>query len=579
MKASSILLLLAALAAGAAAQEAPEYPADWACEDKTPATTYLHIKTSDQCRKVKVTGWAQGGVETFQGIPFAKPLLGYDRFNRPEPAEYGAAIDATQPVKSCMQSGDADVDEDCLTLTVVAPKGAAGSKARLPVMVWIYGGGFVEGSQTYYSRAPLVPYAALSDQPVILVTINYRVGIWGFGYGKEIADAGAANLGHRDQILALQWVQRHIRRFGGCKKKVMVFGQSAGAISIANLLLDTRTKLFRGAIMQSGAASTAPIGPTGSTWQASYDALAKHANCSGEGSLDCLRCLDADDLLDAQEKMKSEFEYSLGFTFAPSIDGDIIPDSPAALLHAGKIAKIPFITGSTKDEGTAFIPQSKLLDTPGAASIALGLLYPAPPPKPIADGIFQRWPAVASEGAPFGTGEATFGLPVVFKQLAAAITDIAFNSRRRWLIRNANLAGNAKTWTYLFNATRPGAGPQLGSTHSDDIAYVLGDVWRKGTEGNYTAAQVELSTQLMDYWIAFAYFADPNNGCLPDWPAHAFPGNKNSLRIQPGALGVIQDDFREDKMDWMNDSVVSKELWQRDAAGAGVVAELRRMSA
>lgn len=263
-----------------------------------------------------------------------------------------------------------------------------------------YGGGFIEGSQIFYNNAALVPYSAVTDQPVILVTINYRLGIWGFGYGKEIAAAGAANLGQRDQILALQWVQKHIRKFGGCKKKVTVFGQSAGAISIANLLLNPQQNLFRGAIMQSGASSTAPIGPTGTTYQGAYDALVAAAGCNGtSSSLACLGKLDQNALLNAQNTMKGQFQYSLGFTFAPSIDGDLIPDSPAELLRAGKVANIPFITGNTKDEGTAFIPQSSLLSTPGAAQIALSLLYPSPPSATIADGIFQRWPADPAQGA------------------------------------------------------------------------------------------------------------------------------------------------------------------------------------
>ncbi|TXT07334.1 hypothetical protein VHUM_03054 [Vanrija humicola] len=525
-----------------------------------------------------------------------------------------------------MQAGVDDIDEDCLTLTITAPKGAANSKARLPVMVWIYGGGFVQGSQVYYNDAALVPYSIVTDQPVVLVTINYRVGIWGFGYGKEIEDAGAANLGHRDQILALQWVQKHIRKFGGCKNKVTVFGQSAGAISIANLLLKARVddkRLFRGAIRQSGAASSAPLAKTGEAWQGAYDALVAAAGCNDTcthpDSLDCLRQLDAGDLLKAQVAMRAKFEYSLGFVFGPSIDGDIIPDSPAALLHAGKVAKVPFITGTTKDEGTAFIPQSGLLATPGAANIALGLLYPATPAKQLADGIFQRWPADPAQGAPFGTGSDLFGLPAAFKQLSAAITDIAFNSRRRWLLRNANLAGNAKTWSYFFNATGPCEEPQLGSewrravwekatdrqsllTHPPTQAHMPTTSStcsaRRGPRARRRGTRPTRSSCRPSSWtigecavvrfrraadaarrLNFAYNADPNGECLPEWPAHRYPDNKNSLRVVPGDVGVLQDDFREAQMDWMNDSAVAKGLYMRDGAAGEVTAELRRMSA
>lgn len=129
----------------------------------------------------------------------------------------------------------------------------------------------------------------------------------------------------------------------------------------------------------------------------------------------------------------------------------------------------------------------------------------------------------------------------------------------------------------MFNATTPCEDPQLGSTHSDDLQYTFGEAWAKGASEGYSDDQITLSTQLMDYWINFAYHLDPNGDCLPEWPAHDFPGNKNSLSIIPGALSVIQDDFREDKMDWMNDSAVAKGLWMRDSES--VTAELRRLSA
>lgn len=140
------------------------------------------------------------------------------------------------------------------------------------------------------------------------MTINYRVDIWGWGYGREMADALAANNGLRDQILALQWVRENIAAFGGDPTRVTVFGQSAGAISIASLLLNETQDLFRGAIMMSGAASTSPIGATNSTWQSAFDLVAQHAGCGAEtDKLNCLKTVSAEELVAASREMSRTY--------------------------------------------------------------------------------------------------------------------------------------------------------------------------------------------------------------------------------------------------------------------------------
>lgn len=341
----------------------------------------------------------------------------------------------------------------------------AGTNAKLPVMVWIYGGGFTSGTGTTYNGPYLNTYAASTDRPFILVTFNYRLGIFGWGNGAEMAANGAANLALRDQILALQWVKENIKAFGGNPNKVTVFGESAGAISISCLMLNQSTDLFHGAIMMSGAQSTSPLGPTADVWQGPYDMVAQLTGCKNastpitaagnQSTFDCLKKVPAETLLNATITTKNNLLYALGFVWGPSVDGDIIPGAPWKLLEEGKFARIPFISGNNVDEGTLFVP-TYLNTTQIPVSTLLDFLYPSPLNASIADEVTEAYPNVPALGAPFGTGNETFGLDPGWKQLTAIITDGAFMSRRRWFLRQANKHGFKKTWSYQWDGKTPG---------------------------------------------------------------------------------------------------------------------------
>lgn len=167
--------------------------------------------------------------------------------------------------------------------------------------------------------------AATTERPIVFVALNYRLGVLGFPYGEEVAENNAANLGLRDVQKGLEWVQEHIRAFGGNPDQVTVFGQSAGAILISLLYLQPELNLFKSAIMQSGAQSTAPIGPTGSTWQGPFDALVNFAGCNTSAnstmgnatlagnftsSFECLKSLPAAQILAAQQRVQQVPQYS-----------------------------------------------------------------------------------------------------------------------------------------------------------------------------------------------------------------------------------------------------------------------------
>lgn len=193
----------------------------------------------------------------------------------------------------------------------------------------------MSGSSGFYDGTWIVNQSVQTDQPVIFVAVNYRLGIFGFPYGKEAAEAGAANLGLRDVMKGLEWVQENIESFGGDPSRVTVFGESAGAIIISQLMLQTNiTNLFASAIMQSGAPSTVPIGPTESTWQEPYDLLAGSAGCNGtsstnstvgqgevedeevdcyDSSFECLKSLTGGELLAAQEQVRNLPRYRAAY--------------------------------------------------------------------------------------------------------------------------------------------------------------------------------------------------------------------------------------------------------------------------
>lgn len=464
------------------------------------------------------------------------------------------------------------MSEDCLQLTVIAPHGVAGTKAKLPVLVWIYGGGFIAGTGSMYSTPFLPRYGLATGRPFLLVPINYRLGIFGWGNGAEIAANKAANLGLRDQIVALQWVRDNIAAFGGDPKKVTVFGESAGAISIACLMLNSTIDLFSGAIMQSGAQSTSPLGPTGEFWQGPYDMVANLAGCKNastpltaagnQSTFDCLKDVPATKLLAAQTQTKANLVYALPFVWGPSVDGDLVPDAPWKLIRDGKFAQhIPFISGNTKDEGTGFVP-TYINTTLIPAVTLVNMLYPSPLPVNVSNAVLQSYPNDPSLGCPYGSGNQTFGLDPGWKQVTSVITDAAFISRRRWFMRHANHFGQRKTWAYEWNAAAPGDPAYLGASHGRDVLYTFGAV---SIGQNYTAGEVALSTAMGNYWLNFGYYRDPNGKNIKKgkgkgvgaavaslnstyWAPHTYPSNRNSLYMSPTNVSMIQDSFREVQM-------------------------------
>ncbi|QKD63103.2 Alpha/Beta hydrolase protein [Fusarium oxysporum Fo47] len=231
------------------------------------------------------------------------------------------------------------VSEDCLSINVVRPAGIP-EGTKLPVAVWIHGGGWVNGgsSDPRYNLSFIVEQSVRKGMPIIAANMNYRLHAWGFLHSAELAAEGSTNLGYRDQRLALHWIKENIANFGGDSERVTLWGESAGAFSVGSQLVaygGQDDKLFSAAILQS----RSPL-------------LLHTTNCSVAEPVACLRKLPT-----------NELSAVLNSTFAspPSwgqvVDGDFIPASGRALLKKGKFAKVPLLMGTNFDEGTEFAPQ------------------------------------------------------------------------------------------------------------------------------------------------------------------------------------------------------------------------------
>jgi len=437
---------------------------------------------------------AANGVRSFLGIPYAEPPVGALRFQPPQaPKKWSALREAKAfggrcaQIESTVLQNAGSEDEDCLYLNVWTP--AAKADAKLPVMVWIHGGGNVNGSASepvpYIKTGVFYSGEHLANKGVVVVSLNYRLGVFGFLAHPELQSEGGStgNQGMWDQRFALQWVQRNIARFGGDPQQVTIFGESAGALDVCAHVVSPESRgLFQRAISQSGACTTLQRSAQDGAQQTAT--LAQKLGC-GEGAvLSCLREHSVSELLAASE----------GLTFGLVVDGKFWPDQPRALYERGEIAKVPYILGSNTDEGTLFTTGAKI-DSEAALAAAVKQTFSA-----AADQVLARYPLskFASEGNP---AAAAFARIVGDARLVCPTVDAA--------VRHADAGAS----TYMYNFDIPANMGGLGATHGAELVYVF------GTGPSLDAAQRTASERIQDYWVNLAKSGDPNASNLLPWPA------------------------------------------------------------
>ncbi|KAH9940512.1 extracellular triacylglycerol lipase precursor [Epithele typhae] len=468
---------------------------------------------------LKGTTSGLGAVEFFGGIPFAlPPVVNSINTTNFDATSFGPAC--AQPPSSSPVGATA---EDCLFLNIFRPKGTTKTDS-LPVMAWIYGGGFRSGQTSIYDATDLVAQSVTRGTPVIYVSIAYRLGPLGFPQGAEAARRGATNLGLKDQLTGMKWIQNHISTFGGDPSKVTIFGESAGAISITDLFFNSNLeKLARAAIFESGSRGSNTF-QDALRRQPVWDTfVANLPSCAGSTT-----ATNSNDVYDAQTVAQNSLNEV--FQWVPVIDGP-----------GGHYAKLPFISGTNSTKVRHLNTTEEIL----ASCAAFYQPFLDPIPKWFADDMtefFALYPDNPAAGSPFGTGNETFGTGAEYKRGAALMGDAAFQAPRRAWIQAASKAG-VPAFGYLFADQNvvPALFPYLGVYHSTEISYAYGTVQQ--TTLNPQVKQ--LSSAMMDYWLSFATSLTPNDGKgtpRSTWPQYT-PGSQNQTFAE---LAIIPDTYRAD---------------------------------
>lgn len=455
----------------------------------------------------RLNGAVQDGVVSFKGIPYAAPPVGDLRWQPPQPAErWNEVRAASEYGPDCMQlpfPGDAaplgvKPAEDCLYANVWAPEPRPAKK--LPVMVWIYGGGFVNGG----SSPAVYDGSQFAKRGVVLVSFNYRVGRFGFfahpALTKETPGGPLGNYTYMDQIAALKWVQRNVAAFGGDPKNVTIFGESAGGGSVLAMMTSPLAKgLFQKAIIESGGGRTglmparyvdhaAPGGnPSG---ESVGIAFAKTVGIEGQdaAALAALRKLPADKIVAGLNMATMMTPTYAG----PMIDGKVIVDTPEAVYAAGRGAKVPVIAGAnSKDIG---FPRARTMDE---------LLAPFGADRDRAKAAYD----------PDNTGKVSaLGVLMTSDQIMV--------EPARFVVRTIVATGQP-AYEYRFSYVAESMRKQWnGAPHATEIPFVFNTVLARYGK-DLTPADKAIAEAANSYWVNFAKTGNPNGNGLPVWPAYS----------------------------------------------------------
>lgn len=447
----------------------------------------------------------------FLGIPYAAPPVGNLRWAAPQqPNPWPGIRDATYYRPACPQlpspwlpemlgRRQMQTSEDCLYLNVFTPR--LSSRASLPVMVWIHGGGNIEGSQEW---PPLGP--TLAAHGVIVVTINYRLGVLGWlalpQLSAESPGHVSGNYGLLDQMAALRWVRHNIRGFGGDPQRVTVFGASSGSLDICDLMASPMARgLFERAIMQSGECVDG-LSPTLAQAEKSGAALAS----SISPSIEKLRSMPADELVRIASKAEN-------VDWNPIVDGRVLLDQPLQVFRKGQQIKVPVIVGSNLNEVSIFASPLVGATSHRPQVVADYLNWLKREFGNNADAVFHAYPATQDNQ--------------VHAAFLAMDTDYEFGFGTNLLAREVASSGQ-DAYQYIFTMTGSGKFASLGAFHSLESMYLSKHYW---TDWVSSPHDEPLSNAIIDYWTHFAATGNPSSASLPPWPAYR---NTNPMALELG---------------------------------------------
>jgi para-nitrobenzyl esterase len=467
---------------------------------------------------------ADGKVVIFKGIPFAAPPVGDLRWKEPQPvAPWRGVRKATEFGARCMQARifedmvfrDPGPSEDCLYLNVWTPKTKA--DAKLPVMVWIYGGGFQAGA----TSEPRQDGEHLAHKGVIVVSMNYRLGIFGFfshpGLTAESAHHASGNYGLMDQVGALKWVHENMAAFGGDPNNVTIFGESAGSFAVSALMASPLSKgLIHAAIGESGAFFGKTLRAKPLAESERRDAV--FAESLGMKSLGQLRSLSAEKLLEAARSGNDNNR------FGPNIDGYFMPARPAEIYGKAEQAHVPLMAGWNRDEGSyqRFFGTEQVNKENYVAKIR------------------QLFGEAATEALKLFPG----GSDEEVKSSAALLSTADFIALGTWKWMEMEMqvqTGEAPVYRYEFDQVPPPSEGHEGEAglayHSAEIEYVFGALdWKKIS---WRPEDYKLSEQMGMYWTNFAKTGNPNGAGLGAWPMYIRKSGYQVMHLGPAPRAMV----------------------------------------
>ncbi|KAL4803973.1 Alpha/Beta hydrolase protein [Aspergillus unguis] len=454
-----------------------------------------------------------------------------------------------------LEMGLIELNEDCLNLNVVRPVKTDEDDELLPVLVWIFGGGWQQGAtgDPRYNMTYITRQAALNGKPILSVSINYRLAAFGFLDSEEIRASGNNNLGLLDQRVAMHWIKKNIEAFGGDPDRITIWGESAGAYSVgAHLVANDGDNegLFRAAIMDSGNA----VGPpwNGTDWhQPLYDRIVERAGCSNSpDTLQCLRDVPFDSLYAVA------FENSEWFA---AIDGTFIKEYPQISTVDGRIAKVPILIGSNTDEGVSFGTTGVDTDEDCIAQLISS----------------KRWVLTTSQaaelityypddpvGSPYGWGNVTWpdnGL--MYKRYSSMAGDITMAAPRRLLAQTMAKYGQP-VHSYRWDVAALNQSSSIGVAHFAEIPFVFANPVQNITALGSDPARLELANLAARMWASFVADLDPNGHSvpgIPQWPQYttntsSSPDSPSNFvfRLPREDSYVERDDYRVEGMAYLN---------------------------
>ena len=509
-----LLISLGLLSSACSESQSPTEPAQ-SSSSTAPLTATVEVTGGT----IRGTAGADG-LKQYHGIPYAAPPVGDLRWAPPAPpASWTGTRDASRPGPLCMQplsqggafygQTDVNMDEDCLTLNVWTR--AQTREAALPVMVWIHGGALVTGGGAAY------PGELLTSGGVVLVTINYRLGRFGFHahpeLSKENPSGVSGNQGLRDQIAALEWVQENIAAFGGDPGRVTILGESAGSLSVSLLQASPMARgLFHGVIGQSGASfqpmwfrdRATSYAPSAESVGSAFGVAA--AGEGNDASLAALRALPAEQVQAATDKDPNFLNYD-GLAI---VDGEVIPKEVAEIFAQGEQADVPVMIGSNADEATTFIEFFTMSFGEGETGYTNWRNLTLPEVAADMDTIYN--PDDPTRAWVDAFSDALFAYPM-----------------RAWARDMQKVSSDA--YLYWFTWHPPVENQDFyRAFHAGEIGYIFGNLTL--FNASPTDADRAFSDKLSTIWTQFAKTGNPNGNDIPDWPAFSIQ-NEAYMELGP----------------------------------------------